>query len=402
MPRSKSELPGGIRMSDLLTLGMLCEHVPSADVQAAVLEAGSSSKRDRLLPAELVTLYVVALNLYREVSYEEVLRCVTEGWRWLGLGQIEIASKGAITQARERLGKDALRLLFERLAKPVATSRTKGSHYRSWLTVAIDGTTLKVPDSSANALAFGYAGSKEQASFPLVQCVSLCETGTHVPFAAAMGPYASSEHELARKVLGKLKPGMLLLADRGFLGFELWEELLVTGAQLLIRASKSWSLGKKTVLEDGSWLSEIRSHSGTGGKRIVRVIQYTVKGSDETYRLVTSILDPKEAPALELAGLYTERWEIEGVFDEMKTHLKGARAILRSKTPELVEQEFWGLMIAYRAIRTLMHEAALAHNKDPDEISFVSAVRIVKRTLPSREAFSPSAKNSQKMEETDP
>ena len=184
---------------------------------------------------------------------------------------------------------------------------------------------------------------------------------------------------------------MLLLADREYLVLDLWEECLDTGAALLWRVSKSWKLEKTQKFKDGSWLSTIRSPQGRGPRkeRTVRVIQYEVEGSDDVYRLVTSILDPDEAPADELAQIYTQRWEVESVFDEMKTHLKGARMLLRSKKPELVEQEFWGLLIAHRAIRSLIHDAALAHNKDPDDISFVSSVRIVRRTLPSRADFSP-------------
>jgi IS4 transposase len=185
---------------------------------------------------------------------------------------------------------------------------------------------------------------------------------------------------------------MLLLADREYLSYDFWEDCLATGADLVWRVTRSWKLDKRKVLSDGSWLTTILCREGPdkGKERTVRVVHYSVEGSTDTYRLVTSILDPEQAPALELAGVYTQRWEIESAFDEMKTHMRGARSHLRSKLPELVEQEFWGLMIAHRAIRALMHEAALKHNKDPDELSFISALRIVKRTLPSRADFSPS------------
>lgn len=392
MSRSKSVLSGGVRTADLAVLGMLVEHIPSADVQAAVKQAGRESKRDRLLPAEFLVLYVVSLSLYRDVSYEEVLSCVLEGWRWLGLGEHKIATKGAVTQARIRLGAQTLRLLFERLAQPLAQAKTKGAWYRSRRLVAIDGLTLTVPDSMKNAEAFGYAVDPNYASYPLIRYLCLSETGTHAPLAACMGPYATGELTLVRQIIPSFKPGMLVLADRRFVNYKLWEECLPTGADLLWRAPSYLGLKKGKVLEDGSWLSFLKPRDLERPElnRVVRVVQYTVEGSDETYRLVTNILDPKEAPAIELAQLYTQRWEIESSFDEMKTHLRGARMLLRSKVPELVEQEFWGLLIAYRAIRSLMHEAALAHNKDPDEVSFVSTVRIVRRTLPQRAAFSPS------------
>jgi hypothetical protein len=391
MPREKSTLPGGVRTADLALLGVLCEHIPADEVAMAICESGRQGERNRLLPAEMTVLYVVALSLYRDVAYEEVLSCVLEGWRWLNLATPAVATKGAITQARVRLGKDALKNLFERLAQPISKPQTKGAWFKSWLTVAIDGSTLTVPDSKANADAFGYAGDPTRASYPLIRCACLVETGTHAGFAAAVGSYKTSEIELGRRLVRALKPGMLLLADRGYLSFDFWEECLVTGADLLWRVNRTWPLTRLQTLEDGSWLSTIRP--GVKGdktkSRTVRVVQYSVEGSDETYRLVTSILDPEQASALDLAQVYTQRWEIESVFDEMKTHLRGARMLLRSKTPDLVEQEFWGLMIAHRAIRGLMHEAAIAHNKDPDELSFVSAVRIVKRTLPSRASFPP-------------
>lgn len=393
MPRSKSTLPGGVRTSDMVTLGVLAEHVPALDIAWAITTAGRQSKRERQLPAELVVLYVVALSLFRDVAYEEVLSCVWEGARWLGFDVRNLATKGAISQARTRLGKDVLRLLFERLAVPLAGERTQGARYRDWLTVAIDGSTLSMPDSKENAETFGYAAESQYASYPFLRCVCLCETGTHALLGAAMGPYRMSEQELVRQVLERMQAGMLVLADRNFLGVELWKECLATGADLLWRASATWSLKKIQTLSDGSWLANLSVSKSPDGapSPTVRVIRYTTQGSDEHIRLVTSILDPQKASALELASVYTQRWEIESVFDEMKTHLKGARMLLRSKVPELVEQEFWGLMIAHRAIRALMHEAALAHNKDPDKVSFVSTIRIVKRTLQGRVAFSPQS-----------
>jgi hypothetical protein len=391
MPRSKSTLPGGVRIADLVTLGMLAEHVPADDVKAAVREAGRQSLRERALPAEMLVLYVIALSLYRDVAYEEVLSLLTEGFRWMNLPVRGRATKGGITQARLRLGIEPLRLLFEKRARPLATPQASRSFYRSWRTVAWDGSTLTVPDSQENAKAFGYATDPNLSSYPLLRCVCLCETGTHAFLGAAMGSYRTGEHELARRLLPKLQPGMLLLADREFLNFELWEECLETGSDLLWRVNKNWKLEKTQALSDGSWLARIRSPKGRGPsrERTVRVIRYEVEGSTETYRLVTNLLDPQSAPALELAQLYPERWESENAFDEMKTHLRGPRMLLRSKKPELVEQEFWGLLIAYQAIRSLMYEAALVHRKDPDDISFTSTIRIIRRTLPSRADFSP-------------
>jgi hypothetical protein len=391
MARDESTLPGGARISDLVALGALAEYVPDADLRAALSQAGVKPGRNRLLPADMTALYVIALSLYRSVSYEEVLRCLLEGFKWLGLPNVQVATKGAITQARERLGKEALRLLFERLARPMATAQTHGAWYRSWLTVAFDGTTLALPDTTENAAKFGYPAAASPAGYPLLRTVCLCETGTHAAFAATLAPYASSEREMAMPLLTKLKPGMLLLADRGFLGYDFWEAASLTGADLLWRASKSWELPKTQRLADGSWISTLHPNKDLrrNDQITVRVIQYAVEGVDEIYRLVTTILDPAKAPALELAALYHERWEVELIFDEIKTHLKGARLTLRSKTPDLVEQEFWGLILAHRMLRSLIHQAALNRKLDPDEVSFTHAIRVVRRTLPRRTALSP-------------
>lgn len=387
MPRSKSSLPGGTRTADLAVIGALAEHLPTELIDGVLVETGKKGVRERQLPADFMTLFLVALAVYRDVSSEEVLRCVVQGLQWAGRGPKKISTKGGIAQARERLGAAPLKLLFERSSLPMATSKTRGAWYRDWLTIAMDGTTFALADSPENARVFGYPGVKTTASYPILQCVCLAETGTHAAFAAAFGPYGAGEKVLALQVLPKLKPGMLLLTDRGF-GFEIWKDALATGADLVFRISSIWTLRETKTLPDGSHLACVRLPE-TKEEVIVRLIRYTLDGSDETYRVVTNILDPAKAPANELAALYHERWEVESIFDELKTHLRGPRVILRSRTPELVKQEFWGFMLAHRALRSLIHQAALKHQLDPDEISFTHTIRVVKRTLPRRAALSP-------------
>jgi hypothetical protein len=395
MGRHAMGLSAGIRPADLVTLGALAEHVPMTEVRSAIQEHGVGGQRRRSLPAELTALFVVAMCLYREVSYVEVLRCLLEGMRWLGFDVSgAVATKGAITQARERLGWKCVHGLYRRLAKPIAVSGTKGAWYRGWRTVVIDGSTLDVADTEENVEAFGYpAASRGSSAFPKIRMAVLCETGTHVVFACAMGAFAQGEVSLSAELLPHLKPGMLLLADRGFMGFDLWRRAAAAKADLLWRARENHRLEPETRLPDGSFLSRIYAspndlRTGTGGIQ-VRVIEYTIEGSSELYRLLTTILDPELAPAGELAALYHERWEVESVFDEIKTHLEGAGVVLRSKKPDLVQQEFWGLMVAHLALRGLMHEAAVNQGWDPDQISFVHTLRIVKRTMPSRLAISP-------------
>jgi IS4 transposase len=224
----------------------------------------------------------------------------------------------------------------------------------------------------------------------------LVENGTHVLFGTQMAGYGTSEMTLAKGVLPWLGQGMLCLADRYFFGFEFWRQARTTGAELLWRGRRNLRLACEQRLADGSYLSRIYPSEGDRYRKtngaVLRVIDYRLKGvagAEPMYRLVTTILDPEKAPALELAALYHERWEIETALDELKTHLRGARIVLRSKRPDLVRQEFYGLMMAHFAIRGLMHEAALKADEDPDRLSFIHAVRVIRRKLHSFAAIPP-------------
>jgi hypothetical protein len=405
MPRSPLALPGGARVADFISLGVLSERITGEAVRSCVEDSGRTETRRRSLPADVTALFVVAMSLYRDVSYEEIVSCLAQGFRWLKIGGPRSATKGAVTQARIRLGSEPMRLLFTRLCHPVADKKTKGAWYRSWRTVALDGSTLDLVDSPANAEAYGCPGSSRGTSAsPQIRFAALLETGTHAPFAAQFGPYATGETTLARSLLPDLKPGMLLLADRGFFGYDLFTEAARTGADLLFRVRSNQQLPVERRLKDGSYLSRIYPHPNERRKQeggfVVRVIEYKIEGRDESYRLLTTIVEATQSPAVELARLYHERWEIEVAYDEIKAHLKGSHLPLRSKTPELVEQEFWGLMICHWAIRDLIHQASKHRSRDPDEISFVAAVRVVKRTLPERAALSPL--EGQNLETADP
>jgi hypothetical protein len=288
------------------------------------------------------------------------------------------------------------------LVKPIAVAATRGAWYRGWRLVSLDGSTMDVADEQGNEEAFGRPGaSRGSSAYPQFRFVSLVESGTHVLFGTRMGPYATSENTLAKDVLGALDSGMLCLADRGFFGFEMWQQALATQAQLLWRCKKNMRFACEQRLADGSYLSRTypseRDRRQQSNSIPVRVIEYRLQGvadAEPIYRLVTSVLDAQQAPADELAALYHERWEIETALDELKTHLRGARIVLRSKTAELVRQEFYGLLMAHFAVRALMHEAALKANVDPDRLSFLHAVRVVRRKLPAFNAIPPSAEES--------
>jgi hypothetical protein len=347
----------------------------------------------------VVVYYVIALALYMQSSYREVLRCLLEGVEWLlnPAVRVKVTGKSGISQARTRLGVDPLRQLHDEVVGPIATKETRGAWYRVWRLVSLDGSTMDVADERVNEKTFGRPpASRGQSAFPQLRFVSLVENGTHVLFGTQVGDYGTAELALAKGTLGYLKEGMLCLADRNFFGFEFWNEAHSSGADLLWRVRKNLRLPVEERLADGSYLSWIypsqkdQRHRSHGV--LVRVIEYQLQGVPEAepiYRLLSTILDPEKAPAEELAALYHERWEIETAFDELKTHLRGAKIVLRSKTPDLVKQEFYGLLMAHFAVRGLMHEAALRVHEDPDRLSFIHAVRVVRRKLPMFHAIPP-------------
>jgi hypothetical protein len=384
-------------------LEVLTKAIPMERIQSVLKETGKASKRQRDLPAHVVVYYVIALALYMQSSYREVLRCLLEGIQWLTdpTAALKVAGKSGISQARTRLGSEPVRQLHDAVVGPIAVASTRGAWYRGWRLVSIDGSTLDVADEQGNQRAFGRpAASRGQSAYPQVRFVSLVEGGTHVLFGNRVAGVATGEITLARQVISGLQKGMLCLADRNFYGFKLWNEA-ATGADLLWRVKTNLRLPCEQRLADGSYLSRVYGSKRDFRRRqnevVVRVIEYQLEGVAEAeplYRLITTILDPDQAPAAELAALYHERWEIETALDELKTHLRGGGIVLRSKTPELVQQEFYGLMMAHYAVRGLMHEAALKEDVDPDTLSYLHAVRVVRRKLPSFVSIPPSAEGS--------
>jgi hypothetical protein len=400
MARTPARLPNGSRLSDYVTLGVLTTTVPAGLIDAVLADTGRQSRRQRQLPARLVVYYVMALALYAQASYGEVLRCLLEGVRWLRLKGADpaLADKSAITKARIRLGASPLMQLFARVARPLAEPDTRGAWYRGRRLVSLDGTTIDLADTPELEERFGRpAASRGSSSFPQLRLLTLAETGTHAIFAAALDRYQVSEAHLARELLQQLQPDMLCLADRAFVGFELWRTAAASGAVLLWRVRKNQVLPCRERLTDGSYLSRLyaspkhRRHEDGG--MMVRVIDYRLEGvpdAEPLYRLVTTLLDPAGAPAKELAALYHERWESEGAFAELKVALPGQRLMLRSRRADLAEQELYGLLLAHFALRRLIHDASRQAGCDPDTLSFTHTVRIVRRHLPFHAAFSPS------------
>jgi hypothetical protein len=403
MARTAATLGEEARITDYISLGVITSAFPEKAIRSVLTRSGKGSVRERELPAHVVMYYVIAQALFMQVSQREVLRCLLEGVRWLFGPKVavKVTGKSGISQARSRLGWEPVKQLYDEVVAPIAVKQTRGAWYKHWKLVSLDGSTLEVADTKENQTAFGRPGaSRGRSAYPQIRFVSLVENGTHVLFGTEMGGYATGEITLTKAALTRLQPGMLCLADRNFLGYELWQQAQATGADLLWRGKKHLRLERETELADGSYLSRIYASERDWRKKTngigVRVIEYTLEGvvdAEPSYRLVTTMLDHHAAPAEALAALYHERWEIETALDELKTHLRGAQIVLRSKTPDLVKQEFYGFMMAHFAVRGLMHEAALTADEDPDRLSFVHAVRVIRRKLPAFSAIPPSAQN---------
>ena len=403
MPRAGWKKPETERrLSDLVSVGVLTRVFPPELVDEVIAEVGRTEQRHRSLPARVMAYFSIGMALYSEGSYEDVLAQLTDGLSWASGWQETYSppSKSAIFQARARLGAEPLAALFERVAKPIGGEQTPGVWLAGRRLVAIDGMCLDVADTSANHDHFGRPRvTGEQAASPQARVVALAEYGTHAVFAAEIGTCSESEATLAEGLLDQLEPGMLLTADRGFFSYALWRKAIGTGADLLWRIRTDKAGPKPTHVEDlpdGSWLAHLQQRHSAAARRaqpmLVRVIDYTIDDGRENptgYRLFTTLLDPDEVSATDLAAAYAQRWEVELTFDELKTHQRGPRTVLRSKSPDLVLQEIWGHLCCHYAIRSLMAEAATHSGHDPDRASFVAALRITRQTFAHPGALPP-------------
>lgn len=401
MPRAGWRKPeSDRRLSDLVSVGVLTRVFPAALVDEVIAEAGRTQQRHRSLPARVMAYFAIAMGLYAEGSYEDVLAQLTDGLAWASgwREHYRLPGKSAIFQARERLGSAPLADLFSRVARPLAGPDMPGAWLAGRRLVAIDGTCLDVADTGANEEFFSRPGVNkgEKSAFPQARVVAVAECATHAVFAAQVGGCRDSEVKLADQLLGALTPRMLLLADRGFFSYALWRKASATGADLLWRVSTARNGPAPSHLEDlpdGSWLAHLHARDDRHGTpMLARVIDYTIddgRDNPTVYRLLTTLTNPEQAPAVELAAAYAQRWEIESTFDELKTHQRGPRVVLRSKSPDLVLQEIWGHLCCHYAIRSLMTQAAEHAGHDPDRVSFVAALRIVRQSVAQQGAFPP-------------
>jgi hypothetical protein len=414
---------------DQVSIGVLVSAVPREEVDAAIEACGVREKRsDGKLPAHVVAYLTLALCLFPDDDYEEVAAKVTGSLDRFGCWDASwsVPTASAITQARKRLGRAVFGEIFERTGGPVAgdsgplAARTalgtaRGAFLRGWRLLAIDGLDLDVPDTPANAAEFGYAGSGDNRSaFCKARVVALAECGTHAFAAAGIGAYSVGEKTLAQRLYPRLGAEDLLTADRGFYSWTAWDTAAATGAQLLWRAPTQLELPVVKVLADGTYLtvlmdsairgarrekilaaararqdlSELDAALGKKGRpraRIARVIEYDVpdregNGTGELIVLLTTVTEPGDARADELAVAYHQRWEQETGHDQLKTHLRGPGKVLRSRLPDLVYQEIWAYLIVHHATSDLIAAASAAADLDPDRISFAKALRLIRRT----------------------
>lgn len=382
-------------------------------IEVAIDKAGRRQVRDRALPAWVVVYVVFGLCLFAGEGYASVLRHVWPTLTRIRARHVRVPHASALPKARSRVGAAPFATVFDQIKGPVATPDTPGAFQFGLRIVALDGTVLDVPDSADNDAVFDrYAGSNGRAGTPQVRLSLLIECATHAILAACFDGTQTSEHVMAEAIIPELQPSMLLLADRNYYSFNRWYDAATTGAQLLWRMKLSEGKGAlrlpvHTRLPDGSYLSalhepnparkarSLRTGVGTSLQRrrrglIVRVIDYTltVTTSDgtsrtEQYRLLTTILDPDQAPATDLATCYHQRWESETSYGHLKTRLRGPRAVLRSRHPEGVHQEILAYLCVYQTLCHLATTAAGHAGLDPDRISFTVTLREFRRSLTS-------------------
>jgi hypothetical protein len=396
-------------LPDRIALGVLTRLVTRELVEDVLAQTGRKEQRKRLLPARVVVYFVLALALFYGDSYEEVMRKLVQGLSWLAIWKTEwhVPTSSALAQARERLGSEPLRELFERAARPCAQLSTAGAWLCGRRLMSIDGVELDVADTPANEQYFGRRrGKNGTAAFPRILVMALAESGTHAVTAAETGTAGTGEVTLARTLVsapGNLEPGMLVLADRGLYSYKMITAVAAAGADFCVRVKGDIDLPALEWLPDGSYRSYVadpvnKTNKLASGNRAltdlpglhVRVVDYDVPGrGGEVVTLVTSILDHQDTPAPELAAAYHQRWEIELAFDEIKTHQRGPAVILRSRSPGMVLQELYGLLLTHYAIRQLMTEAADQAELDPDRLSFTRTLNIVRRQVTAQAAFSP-------------
>src|SRR3954452_4962090 len=367
--------------------------IPEQRLAAILTRTARSSERRRRLPADSVIWLVIAMALFAADSIPIV-------WRRLHPSRDHPEpTDSAFSQARRRLGVAPLRHLFHETARPMATHQTVGAFYRGWRLMGIDGTTLDLPDTPENARAFGRPTTgRAEGAFPQVRLLALCELGTHAICGLAIKPLCHGEPAMVGQLLDHLGPGMLLIWDRGFFGYELIAAVVRRGADLLAREKSNTVLRPIRRLADGSYLAKVYPNDADRRRDMrglaVRVVEYTHDdpnrpGAGERHRLITDLTNPQDMPAHEAPLVYHERWEQELAFDEIKTHLSGRAVPIRSRSPAGVVQKVYGLVLAHYVVRRVMHDAAVVASQGPDRLSFIDSLRVLQCRLSESPSVGP-------------
>ncbi len=367
--------------------------IPLEVIEQTIGTTEAREARKRKLPSQLVVCLVIAMSLWSSDSMTTVLKNLVGGLsrQWTKLGKYwRVANSASISEARQRVGSQVMSKLFERVVHPLATPETPGAFLGGLRVMAVDGTVLDVPDSRANARVFGYPSSRPgtRAAFPKVRLVLLIEAGTHLIVDALMCPYRMGERVRARKLLRSVNEGMLLIWDRGLHSYVMVRSTLARQCHYLGRVPTNVKFEVELVLDDGSYLSWIypdgKSKKKGGTKIQVRVIEYTMGTGEQqqTYRLISSLMNIAVFPALLLATEYHQRWEIENTIDEFKTHLNGRKTPLRSLKPREVGQEIYGWLLGHYVVRCFMFTAAQQAGISPLRLGFTGTLKVFRRAIP--------------------
>lgn len=386
------EVGGRPSLADQAAIGVLTRTFPVELVDRVIDQYWRREQRTRALPARLVFYFTLVLCLFPHESYRSAMAILMAVFGRGGQGY-RVPTTGSIGDARARLGAGPMETVARAVMKPVARQETQGAWYQEWLLTAVDGTTFTVPDTEDNEREFGRPGSgrgEGRTAYPQIQAACLVELGTHAVFDARMDAYAAGEAMLIEEMFPSLRPGMLVLADRHIYSFRRWLTAAATGADLLWRVSANLALVPVQRFSDGSFLAEITPPKSSGQRPFrLRAIEYTLPGSQEVYRLVTTILDPARAPAAELAAVYHQRWDIEGFLKQIKSVQLNEEKIFRSKSPEGVRQEFWAHLAVHYATMCVQVDAAGQALLDPDRLSHKNTVRVLRSRIWRPESFPP-------------
>lgn len=388
------------KFTEGMSLEVITRVVSLETIQEVLAECGVAGQRERRLPGWLTVLFCIGMNLLSELSMTGVMEHLMRGTRLIHPSDEEEAPcASAYSQARARLGARVMARLFRAVCRPLARPDTPGAFAYGLRLVALDGSVDELPDSEANSAYFGRSGTQRgQSAFAQVQCVYLCECGTHVLFDAAFWPYAVSERRGGKRLLRSVRADMLVMWDRGFHDYDMLAGVRSRGAHILARLPAHVKPKLVEVLTDGTWLAYLQPSDPARRQTerlLVRVIEYTIDdptrpGHAQHHRLITTLLDPTLYPAIELIVLYHERWEVEITLDEVKVHQRLLPRPLRSLTPVGVIQELYALLLAHFVVRFIMHEAGLAFRLDPDRLSFVESLRLIRAAIPEFQLVDPA------------